>query len=242
MFTNLNEKLKLNVIRNMTDAQRHDYLEFLYNWLIGVHMGHTDESPLLMWTKISQMFPPNISKNIVPLYRLATLPKKYADFNEINVRPAPGPIGSWSIKLIGLESVMGVTVDKAFGDDTARIGYKSEIPSELILATPSSIKNAFLTMSHDYMERYPEIERTYQNNNRKVVSYDTNPNWPGSKYSSFDLSEVEYMQDVISKRGGFLRQYECIVKTPPKILMQKVKVFRIGRQVLHPGNDSPHDV
>ena len=55
----------------------------------------------------------------------------------------------------------------------------------------------------------------------------------------FDNSEVGYMRDVLDRKGGYYRQYECIVRTPERVDGKVVRVYRKGKRIYRLGNDDP---
>ena len=229
----------------MSDQERHEYLGFMDSWLNGSFMRKQPQNVLTTWETISRMFPPRIATPEVTLYRLVTLDIKYAKAKTLNFNPAPGRVRRWSSRLIGLDPVMGVSTDVKANTAheqsiTCRLGIEANIPSELVLATTASIRKAFMTLRHDYFERYPEKNIETNHPIYGKVSRTIYPGYPGGEDALFDMNEIGYYRDVLTRIGGHLRQFEVVVKTPPRINAKVVRVFRVGENVLRQGNDDPH--
>ncbi len=222
-------------IRAMTDMQRHEWLEFIAFWLSGRHMVGSrtvrkqNIDLLQKWRELAALFPPQAIT--MPLYR----------FN-----PAPGRVSSWTRNLVGLDAVAGIATDMVhnYGShkdktETARIGIKAMIPGGLILATPRSIRDAFMALSHDYFERYKEVNSFTMQNGVKHWNAPTHPGYPGTN-PNFTMDDVGFLQDVLNRPGGHYRQYEYIVQTPPRIAAEVVMRYRVGDEVVRQGDDDPH--
>lgn len=231
--------------RGMTDEQRHDWLRFIWMWLSGQYMGDKQTPDVAeRWKEFARIFPPKV-KSVVPLYRLVTVPLRYAEQEVLSFKPAPGRVGSWSQTMTGIDAVMGVATDQGSSPDTARLAIQANIPGQSILATPSTIKAAFLAMSHDYFDRYPEVEHRepIPDEPGRFISRVGFEGWPEEDQKrGFDPYEIGFIRSVYQAyRGGFYRQYEVVVETPPQIEGKVVRVYRLGNKVLNYGNDDPHN-
>ncbi len=227
----------------MDVTERHEWLKFIYKWLSGSYMNKTDPGLLRRWQQFAKMFPPKVPGQI-NLFRLVTVPVRYAKEQHFSFKPAKVKASSWTRTLVGLDAVAGVARDfKEFDSQypTARIGIEATIPGHLVLATPVSIRNAFMMMSHDYPDRYKETEYSYVKNG---VTYGGTkfPGFPGEEdpeKSDFSMYDVYTLHDVLNRPGGHYRQYEYIVQTPPKVNATVVQLYRVGAEDLRMGNDDP---
>lgn len=225
----------------MSDAERHEWLKFIYEWLAGQFMRDQPTDILERWSQLAKLFPPKVPSEI-SLFRLVTVPVKYAAVKQFSLKPALGKVSSWTRTLVGLDAVAGIATDMS-GDrrvsETARIGIEATIPGHLVLATPMSIRNAFMTLSHDYFERYKETPVEYTKDGVRHLSV-TYPGWPGGDDAMFAMDDVGFLQDVLNRPGGHYRQYEYVVETPPKVDATVVQIYRIGVKDIRMGNDDPH--
>lgn len=238
-------------IQSMSDAERHTMLKFIGKWLAGTYMVSTykmktlPHDPATMWQQIAKLFPPKVPAQL-RLFRLMTVPLAFAKKQHFAIKPAPGRVSSWSGTLVGIDAVAGVATDMlhnygSYKDktETARVAIEATIPGSAVLATPRSIRDAFMALSHDYFERYPEVVHSEEKDGRTYVSY-SHPGYPGGDDASFDMNEVGFYQDVLNRPGGAYRQYEYVVRTPPRVEATLVQVYRIGNETIRIGNDDPH--
>jgi len=195
----------------------------------------SDPSVLQKWKELSIRFPPEISSPTI-LYRLVTIPIGRTKDKHLTFRPAPGYASSWSQKLSGIRYVAGIARDFKENARTARVVIKSEISPDFILATPASIKKAFRSYSHDYFDRYPEVE-VKEKKNGDVYSKTTWPGYPGGDDAEFDMDEMGYMREVLNRPGGFHLQHECVVETPESIDAEIVEIYRLGNKILKHGQE-----
>jgi hypothetical protein len=236
----------------MSDAERHMWLKFIAQWLAGSYMFAPRKSmsqmrdPAVMWQQIATMFPPKVPPQ-VRLYRLITVPIKYARMQHFSIKPAEGSVSSWSGTLVGIDAVAGVATDMRHNyggykdrTETARVAIEATIPGASVLATPISIRNAFMTLSHDYFERYPEAVTRTPGDNGRILSTVSYPGYPGGDDQQFTMDDVGFYQDVLNRPGGAYRQYEYVVRTPPRVDATLVQVYRIGNDEIRAGNDDPH--
>jgi hypothetical protein len=222
----------------MSDAERHQLLEFIYNWLSGSFMQKPSPNALVRWQTVARLFPPKVSGEM-SLFRLVTVSSTFAAQRRFTFKPAPGVVSSWTSTLVGLDAVAGVATDLLhnYGSavdrtETARLGIEATIPGDLIFATPTTIRNAVMALSHDYFERYREVVRK----DHTV----THPGYPGGEDASFHMDDVGFLQDVLNRPGGHYRQYEYVVRTPPQVDATVVQIYRIGDKIVRQGNDDPH--
>ena len=214
----LNERVKLSI----SDDERLQLAEFIVDWLRGTHMGTKDDlSP--RWERIHELFPPRIMKPI-RLMRLVTLPIEYADQREFHLpRPAWGPVGSWTSTHVGLDSVQGIATELFKNgldeESTCRMAIAATIAPENILASHQSMRRAFLSLFHDWIDEQPFL---------------------GKKDDTFNM-DVDYYQSLFRDwKGGPLRQYEYVVRTTP-LTVKNIRIYRLGEDVLDYGNDDPHN-
>lgn len=239
-------------IRAMSDADRHTMLKFIGKWLAGSYMigsrkmNALPHDPATMWEQIATLFPPEVPAHL-RLFRLVTVPIAYANRHHFSIKPALGKVSSWSGTLVGIDAVAGVATDMThnYGSykdktETARVAIEATIPGSAVLATPLSIRKAFLTLSHDYFDRYQEVEHREVKDGQTYISY-SHPGYPGGDDASFDMNEVGFYQDVLTRPGGAYRQYEYVVRTPPRVDATLVQVYRIGDETIRRGNDDPHN-
>jgi|SRR6185437_10403274 len=232
----------------MSDTERHEWLTFIHDWLAGNYMRSTDASLLGKWRQLAQMFPPRVPKKL-NLFRLVTVPISYAKKSQFTFKPAPGKVSSWTRTLTGLDAVAGIAFEHngGIGSDgeakTARIGIEATISGGLVLATPTSIRNAFMILSHDYADRYIETPYDYKKNGQKYSAVKF-PGYPGGEIEhevqGMGMSDVYSLQDVLNRPGGHLHQYEYIIQTPPKVDATVVQHYRIGTEDIRRGNDDPN--
>jgi hypothetical protein len=248
-YRELFEDVSSKIVAHLSDRERHDLLQFIYYWLVGNYM-HTGEpqkvNALAEWKKIAALFPPKV-KSEQTLFRLITVPVKYADQTTFEVKPAPGPVSSWTNRLIALDSVAGIANETFTSNDyeTARLAISATIPGNLILATPQSIKQAFFTLSHDYWDRYKEqTEEIPLPGGRKEVRT-THPGYPGGEdpsRSDFSMWDYGYMYSIMKEfRGGHLKQYEYVAVTPNRVTATVLRKYRVGDTILRYGIDDPHN-
>lgn len=239
-------------IQSMSDADRHTMLKFIGQWLAGSYMVGTrritppPHDPAIMWQHIAKLFPPKVPAQL-RLFRLITVPLAFAKKQHFVVKPAPGKVSSWSSTLVGIDAVAGVATDMThnYGSnkdktETARVAIEATLPGSTVLATPRSIRDAFMALSHDYFERYPETEHRVEKDGQTYISY-SNPGYPGGDDASFDMNEVGFYQDVLNRPGGAYRQYEYIVRSPSRVAATLVQVYRLGNETVRIGNDDPHN-
>ena len=242
----LNERVSKSKVKAMSDRDRHELLKFIHDWLAGSYMADGESTPrgthdpMEMWKKIAAIFPASVPGDL-PLYRLVTVPKANAADDMLTFKPARGKLSSWSSTLTGVDCVAGVAREFSDEHKTARVAINTMIPGSSIIATPKSIKEAFLTLSHDYMDRYrPKDVSTTQPDGRTLWREVPHQDWPGYPDDGFDYHDVDYAQDLTSRRGGWMRQYEYVVITPPTITAKVVRVYRVGTHNVRYGNDSPN--
>lgn len=223
----------------MTDAERHAWLEFIHSWLAGKFMGKRDQTTLARWRRFAALFPPRVPTQI-RLYRLVTVPIATARREQFTFKPAPGPVSSWTRTLVGLDAVAGIAHDFRDSPRTARVGIVATIPGNLVLATPVSIRDAFMAMSHDYFARYPETEVTRPDAEGRLIHSVIWPGYPGGPNAKFSMDEIGFLRDVLNRPGGHCRQYEYVVETPAQVVATVVQVYRVGHDTVRVGNDDPH--
>jgi hypothetical protein len=219
----------------MPISERHDWLEFINSWLSGTYMGDQQSTDILSrWQQLAKMFPPRITHPI-RLYRLVTIPETMLNRPELEFKPAPNVVSSWTSTLVGLDAVAGIAYERNNRTDNARVGIKAMLSPESILATPLTIRDAFITLSHDYFERYPE---QYETSPKGIVTQH-HPGYPG-KNPNFTMGDIDFLHDVLNRPGGHYHQYEWIVETPPIILAHIIRIYRHGVKQIRLGNDDPH--
>ncbi len=114
------------------------------------------------------------------------------------------------------------------------------IPAPRVLATPQTIRDAFMTLSHDYWGRFPEVETATRQSDGRMLHRVSHPGWPGGDEADFTMDDVGFLRDVLNRPGGHYRQYECVVESPPEVYATVVRIYRIGTKVIRSGNDDPH--
>lgn len=203
----------------LTDSERLKWAAFIHYWLIGGYIGNKKNSATL-WEKFAKTFPPKAKT--MPLYRLVTVPIQFAEQKMINFRPAPGAVGSWTTSLRGIEYVAGLAVEQTEDGNlhkTARVAIKATISGDAILATPVSIRDAFVKMTEGWYEKYGEGD----------IPEPVRDKW------NFYIDDVEYLRSTLKQRGGYQRQSEVIVRTPPAIKAEIVALYRVGDDVRREG-------
>jgi hypothetical protein len=194
---------------------------------------------LTNWRIIAGWFPPKVPAQI-KLFRLVTIPIRLARQQTFRFRPAMTPVSSWSTTLVGIDAVAGVAREFHATPDTTRVAIETVLPGKLVLATTQTIKRAFMTLSHDYFERYPEkVERKKIDGQIYITT--RHPGYPGGDDAMFTMDDVGFLQDVLNRKGGHLQQYEYVLETPSEIEARVVQVYRVGDDVLRWGNDDPHN-
>lgn len=223
---------------DLNDQERHHWLEFIWSWLTGHHMKNQGPDALTNWRQITKWFPPKVPAQ-VNLFRVVTIPISLAQQQSFTFRPARWPVSSWSAKLTGSDAVAGVALDFDETKDTARVAIEATLPGKLILATTPTICKAFMTLSFDYFDRYPEQVNRKVIDGQTYVSY-SYPGYPGNADSPFTMDEIDFLRDVLKRKGGSNRQYECVVETPDDVNAKIVQVYRVGEDTVRIGNDDPH--
>ncbi len=227
-----------------TDAQtRHKWLEFIHMWMSGQYMGKSTAGPLEKWTEYRRMFPTGLTGTI-PLYRVCTIPTNRIK-PVMRFDPTVGVCSSWSKTKRAMQFVAGIAREKTPSDkiaNTSRIGICANIPAGLVLATPKTIKQGFLGFSKDYHDKYPMVQPPPTIDAEGYKNYgpeQLHPDWPGSepgpKNAHFDTNEVGFLQDRLSRPGGFYGQHEYVVQSPSQVTAQYVKTFRSGHDEIDPG-------
>lgn len=218
------------------DAKRAELITFLIHWLQGRFMSMDPkqrEGKLSEWEEFASIFPPRATKPI-RLMRLVTLPIEYASQKRFHLEhPAPFAAGSWTSTHMGIDSVAGIAVEKELegnvnGWGTCRLAIRATIQPENILATPRSIKSAFLALTHDWdydkHDYYSDNAERYLDIEDETVRED-----------------IGYIQSILDEvKGGFMRQYEYIVRTTP-LDVEVVRVYRVEDKQHHMGHDDPHN-
>ncbi len=211
-------------ITSMSVMERHMWATFLYKWLSGDYMSGFSKDVPEKWRIFAKIFPPK--QNDRNLFRLVTVPVRYAKQTEITFKPAPNSISSWTRTLTGLDAVAGIAQEMSgIESKTARIGIEARINGKSILATPITIRDAFMDLTYDYDKYF-------------INSGEDHPDWPGD--NRFDMGDVYFLQDVLNRTGGHYRQYEYVVETPPRVTATVVQIYRIGTNEIRLGNDDPH--
>ena len=228
----------------MSDAERHNLLEFIYHWLSGSFMQKPSPNALVRWQLLARLFPPKVSGD-VRLFRLVTVSSKFAQQRQFIFKPALSVVSSWTRTLVGLDAVAGIATDirHEYGKDqteTARLGIEATIPGDLVLATPTTIRNAVMALSHDYFERYKEVVHKEKRPDGLTYVTTSNPGYPGGDNAHFSMDDVGFLHDVLNRPGGHYRQYEYVVRTPPQVAATVVQIYRIGDKIMRHGNDDPH--
>jgi hypothetical protein len=244
----ISEAIKKRVTGRMSDQEKYELAQYVYHWLSGNFMkGEGDWSHHMnQWKLIHSMFPPRFPRDPVRLYRLVTLPLEFADKQDLVIAPGHGPLTSWSKTLSGIDAVMGVATDMNDDADTScRIAVTADIPTSWILATHTSMRDCFMSLTHDYFEKYPEVTEITKEPKPEggfwEVHRTTNPGWPGDENGDFRMDDVGFLHDVMNRPGGHYKQYEVVVNTPPKMEVKLVRVYRRGKEILRYGNEDPHN-
>jgi len=245
---------KPKLVAHLTDEQKYKLANYIYKWLNGSFMNGKGDwnDHIREWKMIRDLFPPKIKQPVVSLYRLVTLPISHADKSEITINPGHGPLTSWAQKLTGIDSVMGIASEFGHSDYTCRVAIQADIPASSIWATPVSMRDCFMSLTHGYFERFPETTKIVRKKDStgQMLDYHetTHPGWPGgdSELESYEkdgwsISDVGFLQDVMNRPGGHYKQYECIVHTPKPIRAKIVRVYRKGNRILRYGNEDPHN-
>ena len=237
----LTERAISPAIKQMSDEDRRDWIMFLIRWLRGEFMQKATDEQLAKWEEFAQLFPHGVTAPL-PLMRLLTIPIKYADMKEFELKqPAPGPVGSWTSTKRGLDSVAGIARDFAEGEleqKTARIGISAVIEPNDLLATVKTIRQAFLAFTHDWHGQF-EYTQTKRGNKYDTISTHYHP-YLGDTSEDFH-EELGYYQGLCRRyTGGPYRQYEHIVRTHP-VQAKRVIIYRVGSKELRYGNDDPHN-
>ena len=182
---------------------------------------------LQKWEQFNTLFPTGLSGQ-VPLYRLMTIPIKYADMKVFHIeKPCPAPVGSWAKTRTGIMYVAGIATDMAdrlgLEEETARLSIKANIDAQNILATTQTIRYAIIDMTRDYMN----IDHWEIGAGKDKAYLD----YQGDYFDKDSWSmEVDYMRERMqSLRGGHYNQWEYIVRTQP-VDATVDKVFRVGLQ------------
>lgn len=240
------EKVRLTpAVKALTDAERWEMISFIVNWIGGSHMSKADISHVAMWEKIAALFPPKVT-GPMRLFRVVTLPIEYADKDEFHLeRPAPGPIGSWTSTKVGLDTVAGIATDFAektpgLAKKTCRIAIAATIEPQDILMTIGSLKEAFLTLIHDYDAGNAEEYWKEEHPQHGTVMRSRYKTYLGSD-DQLVLNELGYLWSLfIDYSGGPYRQSEHIIRTRP-LDVKKILTYRVGERIVRYGNDDPHN-
>jgi hypothetical protein len=238
----INEAKIHPAIAKMSNEERIGWINFIMQWIRGALMQKADGETLAKWEEFSRVFPTGLSAP-VNLYRLMTIPIKYADQTEFHMEhPAPGLVGSWTNTKVGLDCVAGVARDFAAGTEleatTARIAFGATIEPQNILATIKSMKTAFLSLTHDYehdsYEHYPNRTKNH------MGKAEYHP-YLGLVQDDEFHDDLGYYQSLYQEyAGGPFRQSEHIVRTTP-LDLKRVLIYRRGTETLRHGNDDPHN-
>lgn len=237
----------IRVADSLPFETRHEWVKFIHFWLSGNYMD--DQQPadaLQRWWEFARLFPPGVSGPRT-LYRVVTIPVEMAGQTDLRFRPAPNPVSSWTETRFGMDTVVGVAWDiegerQGRQAKTARVGIQAVIPANLVLATRATLRYAFLALTHDYWDRFPEVVVQKQVGRETYISVYNNKDWPEPEEVAFNMGDVGYLQDLFTNiNGGPYRQYEWIVETPPVVDAKIVKRFRIGNRTLSHGHDDPHN-
>lgn len=232
----------------MSDNDRLGWIKFILNWLSGEYMAgdievmdHVHEAAR-KWEEYDKIFPSGVTKPLA-LYRVITVPIEYADIKKFHIdQPAPGPVGSWTSTKIGLDTVAGVARELAEDDEelyskTARVAIGAIIQPENIIATYESLRDAFLSLVHDF--EYEEAEQEVDWNGGKYAQV-THPAYLGYQDDSFYEDLSEYIALFNDMPGGPYRQSEHIVRTTP-VEANLIYVYRKGLEHHRKGHDDPHN-
>lgn len=228
----------------ISDQERAKIIDFMMSWLGGSYMaGSAKENDqrldaITIWQRIHDLFPPRINRPI-RLFRLVTLPVKYADLKTFHLdRPALKAVSSWTSTHFGLESVHGITSER-YGENSCRMAIQATISPENILASHQSLRRAFSVLTHDY--EYPDP--AYTTKMIKGEMHKSNPVYPnylGKTDESFHSDLVYYKSLFDEMKGGPLRQYEFVVKTT-SVEATNIRVYRRGEESYFSGHDDPHN-
>jgi hypothetical protein len=235
-----------STIKSMSDQDRHEWIMFLMRWLRGDMMNKVSSEHLAKWEEFSRLFPHAVSRPI-PLYRLITIPRQYVSLDEFPLQqPAPGPVSSWTSTKVGLDCVAGVARDFAEGNEleetTARIAIGAMIEPQYLLATVRSIRQAFLSLTHDWNENmeHSVIEPKEEDGRKYNLIHTRYHPYLGDDSEDFHMDLGYYIGLCTAFKGGPYRQYEHIVRTHP-VQAKKVLVYRDGTRTVRYGNDDPHN-
>lgn len=214
----------------ISDKERYELINFMLDWLGGSFM-RTQEDHLDMWNRLRDLFPHRASRPVA-LMRLVTLPIEFADQKSFHLpQPAPKSVGSWTSTRFGLESVHGITTEDGSQDKTCRIAIAAKIDPQNILMTSETLKRALLTLTRDY---HWEEETRGKDGRSQFKEY------LGSVDDMFH-NQLDYIVSTMRDfKGGYMRQYEYIVRTTP-LDVRNIMVFRKGDEVLKYGHDDPHN-
>lgn len=240
------EAIKKKAVSHLSDEEKYNLAKFMNSWLRGDYMRRPKAPEIAKnWRLIHSLFPPKFPQQTARLYRLVTLPIKYATMTEFNIQPGRGPICSWSKTLVGIDCVAGVAMDFYDGDlhKTTRLAVVADIPVSNVLATHTSMRDCFMALTHDYWDKHPEIHGTEMRKCKytgKEELYSTYEN-EGWTDEDWDMNDVGALQDLMNRPGGNLRQYECIVECPNEMSVRVVRVYREGEHHHRYGHDDPHN-
>ena len=244
-YTDLTEGFRVHPsVKTMSDEERLQWIHFLQKWLAGDAMsGQTNH--VEQWKRFAQLFPHPLVVP-VPLYRVMSVPYRYADMKEMVIdKPAPGPVGSWTSTKIGMDTVAGVATDFAERDPetkmaTARIGVAAMIDPQNILATRQTIKAAFLSLSHDYDAEKSEIAYEVDDPKWGRTTMTKYAPWLGDESTELHM-DLGYYQSLFREMpGGPYRQSEHIVITTP-VQARLIYVYRYRGEYRRDGHDDPHN-
>lgn len=188
---------------------RYNYLIFIMNWFNGYYMTKNKRQKNIIalekWKEISKIFPPKLSDMI--LYRLITVPIKYADKKSFIIKPAISLVSSWTENIHELENINDTAREVMnINENDARIAIKSTIPGKLILATVKTIREAFINLSYDFDSVHEKVLGDSLELMRQRISYFRN-----------------------MKHGGYLNQHEFIIETTQRMRVENISVFRRGK-------------
>jgi hypothetical protein len=225
------------------DEERLELIQFIINWVRGSYMKSPPVNMLRKWERINQLFPSKVNSPI-SLMRLVTLPIRYADQKEFDLKkPAPNNIGSWTSTHFGISSVAGVAADIDANNENCRIVIVAKIDPKNILITPKSLKKAFLSLTSDYhsVDDFEITSRELQDDGSVYVTTSYKPYLGDASEDMHD--ELGYYQALFREsHGGPMRQYEYIVRTTP-LRVRNIKVLRKGDQDYESidYHDDPHN-
>lgn len=214
--------------RLLSPKQRHMWAKFIYNWVIGKYMLGPDKRVSQHWINFAKNFPHDLKKNIV-LYRVVTIPK--SEENKLRIKASPhNNVSSWSSSLSHLDSVLNVADDLNESEDNMRVAVKGFFKPNEILATPETIRNTFLSLTHDYFHRFPSVDFKIPSENGRPKVYTYNKGYRSFEPDdSFNMDEVDYYQanfELGEEYDNYQDEYICY--TPHMIDVEVVKVYRFG--------------